>query len=187
MAHAVVWEQMPDREALAREWLRTMSDLIPAPERDPDGVPVSLTGLGYLADQVSAHLPGRPSEEASVLTELVESLRALKKENDIYDSDQKLDRATKERHTKWRVEVSTLVKRIIELTYSRIVTSVLPKAERPGPVSEAVTTGRGRAGPGNMKSSGRKPKRVVQTGASARSRVHKGRAKTKKKKGKHRD
>src|SRR5205085_9824411 len=135
---------------LASEWLQTMSDLIPARERDPDGVPVSQPGLAYLADQVAAHIGGRSGQEAGILTELVEALRTLKKENELYDADQKLDRATKERHTKWRAEVSTLVRRIIELTYSRMVTPGLTEGNRPRSGS-GVPRERGEPGPANAK------------------------------------
>lgn len=155
MAHAIVWEQMPDRRAIGTEWLELMWDLVPTLPRDPDGVAVALPGLRYLLEQVRHHLPRGGSSGSEDVKELVTVLEALWQENDRYSAEQQLDRVTEERHAQWRNAVIGHVQRIVELTVAPLrsdqVATEQPRqgneaavkmASTPAPASEPSEAGR---------------------------------------------
>jgi hypothetical protein len=132
MAHAVVWEQMPERAEIGSEWLRLMLDLIPSTPREPDGVAVALPGLRYLLDQVQQHIPKGSRSQPDRLVALATSLEALWKENQQYASDQHSDQVTDVRYSSWRNAVIGHIKRIIELTVTHMRSGAVGNAEGGG-------------------------------------------------------
>ena len=116
MVMAVFWTEMPGREALAHEWERLLTDLIPEPERAGE-VAVAVDGLRYLATEMRRHAAGGWAGAA----ELAGLLDHLAAENAVYASDQQTRKVTPLRHAAWRDLVRGDVARIVELTAGGIL------------------------------------------------------------------
>lgn len=108
LAYAVVWDDMPERSAALGEWEPYLDDLVPGEQPDPDGVPVALEGVRYLADTLNLFAAHHSQSAAATLGGI---LTRLYKENAAY-ADKTAVEVKLEVHRLWRKEVMRLVDEI---------------------------------------------------------------------------
>lgn len=120
MVNALLWEGMPGRAEYATDWLRLFVELNPPARPDPDGVAIAQEGLRYLKDEVGKHLASDANRDDAALQNLHRALEQLLTANQEFALHQQREEATAERYNAWRVTVSRLIGRVVELSYGRI-------------------------------------------------------------------
>jgi 3',5'-cyclic AMP phosphodiesterase CpdA len=105
MAYALFWPEMPGRSDIGKAWKHFLEDLIPPEAPDPDGVPMSVDGLRFLADQVTRFAVHHAESPASALTRHLNELHRLN-ERQSDESDPTIS------HARWRASVKADVETI---------------------------------------------------------------------------
>jgi hypothetical protein len=123
MVHAVIWEQVPDRTACGKEWLRVFGELVPPDVPDRDGLAVAQEGIRYLRDELGLFLDGSQPRQDGPLNDLHRALEQLLTANQEFALLQQTRKATDQRYNDWRSKVVPLIERIVELSYGRIVSA----------------------------------------------------------------
>ena len=111
LAYSLFWTEIESREAHFARWGELLKNLVPPVAPHPDGVPVPVEGVSYLAERCeyfAAHHPGGGTRVASILRELEGVNRAYAR---------KLDRAAvgddpNNSHREWREQVLSILSRV---------------------------------------------------------------------------
>jgi hypothetical protein len=121
MVNALCWPEMPGRGEYAEEWLRVLLNMVPAPERETDGVAVAVTGLQYVLEQLTKHLEESSHGADTRLSDLSQTLERILHYNTQYSHDESRRNVDQARHEHWKASVDPLIRTAIELTYARIL------------------------------------------------------------------